>query len=166
MIKAQRKDVLDRFAPPENIFELEYLLEGVCIAYVQGSAGPAGINTIVGALETAKMNLYAEFVSRMRVPSWTKSEAPVKPAKRHDPKPRRKRTSEEAAVERDAMRSMINTTEASRITNLSVSSLNKYRVSGDGPRFFKLGRRVVYDIDDVESWIAERRRSSTEMESN
>jgi predicted DNA-binding transcriptional regulator AlpA len=47
------------------------------------------------------------------------------------------------------------------ILGLSVSTLNKWRVTGDGPHFVKMGRRVAYRDDDIDRWLAERRRAST-----
>ena len=44
---------------------------------------------------------------------------------------------------------------------LSVSTLNKLRVFGGGPVFLKLGRRVVYDLADLEHWLSSKRRVST-----
>jgi predicted DNA-binding transcriptional regulator AlpA len=52
-------------------------------------------------------------------------------------------------------------TAAAQRTGLSVSTLNKLRVFGGGPVFLKLGRRVAYDIADLDAWIASKRRSST-----
>jgi predicted DNA-binding transcriptional regulator AlpA len=50
---------------------------------------------------------------------------------------------------------------ASKHVGLSVSTLNKLRVFGGGPVFLKLGRRVVYDISDLDEWLASKRRRST-----
>lgn len=44
---------------------------------------------------------------------------------------------------------------------LSVSTLNKLRVFGGGPVFLKLGRRVVYDLADLDQWLETKRRRST-----
>lgn len=44
---------------------------------------------------------------------------------------------------------------------LSVSTLNKLRVFGGGPVFLKLGRRVAYDVVDLDAWLATKRRRST-----
>ena len=41
------------------------------------------------------------------------------------------------------------------------STLEKKRVSGDGPPFIKLGRAIVYDTRDLDVWLAERRATST-----
>jgi predicted DNA-binding transcriptional regulator AlpA len=46
-------------------------------------------------------------------------------------------------------------------TGLSVSTLNKLRVFGGGPVFLKLGRRVAYDLADLDAWLASKRRRST-----
>lgn len=50
---------------------------------------------------------------------------------------------------------------AAKHLGLSVSTLNKLRVFGGGPVFLKLGRRVAYDVADLDAWLTSRRRSST-----
>jgi len=50
---------------------------------------------------------------------------------------------------------------AAEYVGLSVSTLNKLRVFGGGPVFLKLGRRVAYDVTDLDAWLATRRRRST-----
>ncbi len=45
---------------------------------------------------------------------------------------------------------------------ISASTLAKMRLRGDGPPFFKAGARVVlYDVAELEAWLADRRRLST-----
>jgi predicted DNA-binding transcriptional regulator AlpA len=44
---------------------------------------------------------------------------------------------------------------------LSSSTLAKMRLSGTGPAFHKLGRRVVYRPEDLDAWLASCRRTST-----
>ncbi len=56
---------------------------------------------------------------------------------------------------------LADTKGAARHTGLSVSALNKYRVYGGGPRYFKVGRRVLYDLHVLDKWIAEHARTST-----
>ncbi len=44
----------------------------------------------------------------------------------------------------------------------STSTLAKMRLRGDGPPYAKAGPRiVVYDVADLDAWLASRRRSST-----
>ena len=35
------------------------------------------------------------------------------------------------------------------------------RVTGEGPRYSKLGRRVIYDVHDLDAWIEARKRRFT-----
>ena len=53
------------------------------------------------------------------------------------------------------------TPQAARYCVLSPSYLEKARVAGTGPAFLKLGRRVVYDVRDLDAWLESRRRTST-----
>jgi predicted DNA-binding transcriptional regulator AlpA len=55
----------------------------------------------------------------------------------------------------------VSVAEAADHTGLSVSTLNKLRVFGGGPVFLKLGRRVAYDVTDLNAWLASKRRRST-----
>ena len=51
--------------------------------------------------------------------------------------------------------------DAARALNLSQSTLAKLRLSGKGPAFCKLGRRVVYRREDLADWLSGNRRLST-----
>jgi predicted DNA-binding transcriptional regulator AlpA len=51
---------------------------------------------------------------------------------------------------------------AAEYLGLSISTLTKMRVRGDGPTFIRLGRRSVgYIRDDLHVWFNDRRRRST-----
>jgi len=56
---------------------------------------------------------------------------------------------------------MLSVEQAATHLSLSVSSLNKYRLTGDGPRYAKLSRRVAYRQCDLDAWLASRMRTST-----
>lgn len=51
--------------------------------------------------------------------------------------------------------------DAAKVLGLSTYTLQKYRVTGGGPAFMKLGRAVRYDPRDLEEWKAARRVRST-----
>jgi hypothetical protein len=51
--------------------------------------------------------------------------------------------------------------DAAQYLGISASTLSKLRVFGGGPKFHKLGRRVVYDSRDLDGWFEARQRSST-----
>ncbi len=51
--------------------------------------------------------------------------------------------------------------EAAARLGLKVATLRRWRWSGRGPPFIKIGAAVRYDPDDVEAFIEAGRRSST-----
>jgi predicted DNA-binding transcriptional regulator AlpA len=54
--------------------------------------------------------------------------------------------------------------EVAELLRVSKSWLDKKRLSGGGPPFLKFGRRVVYDVDDLEDWaVSNRRRHTSEQ---
>ena len=55
----------------------------------------------------------------------------------------------------------LRTPEAARFLSLSARTLEKHRTYGTGPAYRKLGGRVVYAIDDLESWAARGAVTST-----
>ena len=55
----------------------------------------------------------------------------------------------------------LNTREAAAHLGLSTRTLDRYRVSGDGPVFLKFGGRVRYLREDLDEWARSRRRRST-----
>ncbi len=55
----------------------------------------------------------------------------------------------------------LSTREAASLLGLSPRTLERYRISGEGPRFGKFGRRVSYARTDVDGWANSRLRRST-----
>jgi predicted site-specific integrase-resolvase len=45
--------------------------------------------------------------------------------------------------------------------NISHRTLERWRWTGEGPRFVKLGGRVVYRLEDVEAFERDQVRAST-----
>ena len=50
---------------------------------------------------------------------------------------------------------LTDTAGAAAMLGVSTSTLEKSRVRGDGPRFKKFGAKVLYDVADLEAFIAE-----------
>jgi len=50
----------------------------------------------------------------------------------------------------------INQVELSRRWRLSPRTLERWRYRGTGPRYLKVGGRVVYRLDDIEAFEARR----------
>ena len=61
-------------------------------------------------------------------------------------------------------RRYFNAKEAAACLGFSARTLNKKRTGGDGPRYTKKGRRVIYDIADLDEWMAEGKRRFTDEE--
>lgn len=58
-------------------------------------------------------------------------------------------------------RAYLSNEEAAAYLKLSPRTLEKQRVVGGGPRFRKLGRRVVYAVTDLDAWVGERTCDTT-----
>ena len=58
-------------------------------------------------------------------------------------------------------RHYLSTREAADYLGLSSRTLDRYRVSGEGPVFHRFGGRVRYLRADLDAWAATRRRAST-----
>jgi hypothetical protein len=39
---------------------------------------------------------------------------------------------------------------------ISPRTAQRWRASGDGPAFVRLGRRVIYRVSDIEAWLEAR----------
>lgn len=61
----------------------------------------------------------------------------------------------------NAPQKYLRTKEAARIVGLCARTLEKHRTYGTGPRYTKIGGRVLYDIDDLHAWVESGARSST-----
>ena len=58
----------------------------------------------------------------------------------------------------------LRTPEAARFLGLSGRTLEKHRTYGTGPRYSKIGGRVVYRVDDLQTWVDRGAKSSTSDE--
>ena len=55
----------------------------------------------------------------------------------------------------------LRTPEAARFLGLSGRTLEKHRTYGTGPRYSKLGGRVVYRLEDLQAWADRGVKAST-----
>ncbi len=55
----------------------------------------------------------------------------------------------------------LRTPDAALHLGLSARTLEKHRCFGTGPKYFKLGGRIVYEITDLDAWAGMGRRDST-----
>jgi len=59
--------------------------------------------------------------------------------------------------------SFLSSSEAEQLLALPKNTLAKMRVTGDGPPFHKLGKRVRYSMADLDAWLKARRYSNTTL---
>ena len=50
--------------------------------------------------------------------------------------------------------------EASEITGVPVGTLRFWRATNQGPPSYIIGRRLWYDVADLEAWVADQRKQS------
>lgn len=90
---------------------------------------------------------------------------PSSPQPASQPRDRSRRSAAPAADEnanKSAGRCLfLNNEDAAQFLSLSPRTLEKHRVIGDGPRFRKFGRRIVYAVADLEAWADARACEST-----
>ena len=58
----------------------------------------------------------------------------------------------------------LRTPEAARFLSLSGRTLEKHRCYGTGPRYSKIGGRVVYRVEDLQVWAERGAQHSTSDE--
>ena len=63
--------------------------------------------------------------------------------------------------ERDRLTAFLNEREAAELLRVSVRTLQRWRLTGDGPPFCAFGGRRLYARGDVMSWASSQRRRST-----
>ena len=59
---------------------------------------------------------------------------------------------------------LLSTYQLSELLGVDPRSIERWRQTGDTPRYLKLGRLVRYDPRDVETWLAEKSAQSTSSE--
>jgi hypothetical protein len=55
----------------------------------------------------------------------------------------------------------LHTPDAARFLGLSGRTLEKHRTYGTGPKFRKIGGRVIYALEDLQAWADRGVRTST-----
>ena len=55
----------------------------------------------------------------------------------------------------------LNTDESAQHVRCSPRTLEARRLDGSGPKFVKVGRKVLYRISDLEAWLERHTFSST-----
>jgi len=56
---------------------------------------------------------------------------------------------------------LLDTERVAKVCGLSEVTLRKWRITGEGPRFVRLGRAVRYRRADLDAYLAERAFTTT-----
>lgn len=59
------------------------------------------------------------------------------------------------------LRPLLSIEQTCNYLGVSGETMAHWRVSGSGPKFIKVNRRIAYDPKDIEDWLDARRVSST-----
>jgi len=69
------------------------------------------------------------------------------------------------ATERTDMATFLTQAETAELLRISGRKLERHRLDGTGPRFARIGRRVVYAQSEIDAWIeANTFRSTAEAD--
>ncbi len=66
---------------------------------------------------------------------------------------------ERAPIElaRSGGRAALNNNDAAEYIGLAAGTLKKWRVTGEGPAYVRIGSRIVYLVQDLDAWLLEHR---------
>ena len=56
--------------------------------------------------------------------------------------------------------------ETSRFIGVAVQTLARWRCAGGSPPFIRVGRKIMYAVEDLTAWMNARRVASTSVSAN
>jgi len=56
--------------------------------------------------------------------------------------------------------------EAAEVTHLSIKTLANLRWAGQGPRYYKVRRRILYRLSDLQAWVEQHAVDPSQNPSN
>jgi predicted DNA-binding transcriptional regulator AlpA len=59
-------------------------------------------------------------------------------------------------IHQPAIDSLLNEHDVAHIIGLSVSTVRRWRVFGQGPKYLKIGSAVRYKPEDISAWLESR----------
>jgi hypothetical protein len=62
------------------------------------------------------------------------------------------------------MPELLNTVEAAQRLRLNPQTLNRWRRQGIGPAYLRVGKKVMYQADQITAWLTARRETPGEPE--
>lgn len=65
------------------------------------------------------------------------------------------------ATENNRLEPLLNEREVAGLTRMSLASVRRWRLFGQGPKYIKIGAAVRYKPDDISEWLASRPTGGT-----
>ena len=62
------------------------------------------------------------------------------------------------------MPDLLNTVEAAELLRLNPQTLNRWRRQGTGPAYLRVGKKVMYQTDQITAWLTAQRKAPGEPE--
>jgi hypothetical protein len=59
------------------------------------------------------------------------------------------------------LKELLDSGQAANYLHLARQTLARLRCEGASPPYYRVGRSVLYDVRDLDLWLAQRRRTST-----
>ena len=56
----------------------------------------------------------------------------------------------------------LGTAKTAERIGISVHRLAMLRIKGEGPVYYKIGRKILYGIVDIDAWLEQRRRTKSD----
>jgi hypothetical protein len=116
--------------------------------------------TLLGPVDEQRVR----FLTPDRLISFLDGFEPLRPAAEVNPRTKARIPDEVRSAGTGVIQRMLITEDAATYLGLSVQTLAKMRWNGNSPPYTKAGRRVLYDLVDLDAWIAEGKRRSTSDE--
>ena len=67
------------------------------------------------------------------------------------------------ATANNTLETLLNERDVARITGMSVASVRRWRLFGQGPKYLKIGAAVRYKPEDISAWLESRPKGGTEV---
>jgi predicted DNA-binding transcriptional regulator AlpA len=67
-------------------------------------------------------------------------------------------------TENSNLEALLNEHDVARITALSVASVRRWRLLGQGPKYLKIGAAVRYKPEDISAWLESRPSGGNDLE--
>lgn len=69
-------------------------------------------------------------------------------------------------VSQEHNRELISAKQTARMLGVHPNTLCKWRIRGIGPRYMKIGQKIIYRVSDIDDWLGRRTYDNTTQYGN